>query len=165
MSGNTTVKNWNKNSLKSKYFLEKIKICLENKKNKRLYKSIAKSKVLSTISPRNIEQIYRKSKVGSLKVKKRKKKHKQYEKENYKISPNFKNNDEKSVNSIESSKIIIPQYKICSKSNHMRNMTEGFPNNEFDKNRHFGNLNLANYQKAKKKNQILNPPKTVTKRL
>ena len=55
-------------------------------KKKSLYKSISKSKILNTISPRNIDQSYNKSKINCLKVKKKKRRRAGGKENHYKIT-------------------------------------------------------------------------------
>ncbi|CAI2363549.1 unnamed protein product [Moneuplotes crassus] len=126
LSGNTTVKTYQKKS---------------NRQKKKFKKSISKSKIFNTISPRNIDQSYNKSKINCLKVKKKIRKtigDKQ-----------FLNQLEECTDSQESadgSKIIIPHYKISAKNGHKRQLTETASHSLLLKKRHFANLNLANYQ-------------------
>lgn len=65
--------------------------------------------------------------------------------------------EEPTFTSVESSKILVPQYQLHRKCGHQRQMSEAVPqceNELSDPKRHFVKLNLANYQKTKVKTHL-----------
>ena len=65
--------------------------------------------------------------------------------------------DGSTISSQESSKLIVPQYKISVRNAHNRQKSHtcAMLEQQNKENRHFANLNLANYQKAEMKGQFL----------